>query len=615
MTTLKRAVSDAAEKLPTPLPHWDMDPIFPGLQSPEFEQGFGRVAASIDALAELFERRNVRLLLPEERSPVTNETIAAFEEVIHRFNEVLEEYRTLSAYIQCILSTNTRDSVALNRFSEMQAQSLRISQLGTRWTAWIGSLDIEEIIERSPVANDHAYNLRKAQQRAQHLMSPDEENLAAELHLSGGSAWEKLHMSVSSQLSVPVEMPDGEIRDLPMSMVRNLAFDPDREVRRRAHKAELEGWKSVAVPLAAALNSIKGEASTLTRRRNWDSALDEAIFDSNIDRQTLDAMMEAARESFPDFRRYMYIKARMMGLDRLAWYDISAPLGSTTHTWDFSDAQRFIVEQFSSYSNKMGDFAGRAFREEWIDAEPRNGKRDGAYCMPIRRDESRVFTNYMPSYGGVSTLAHELGHAYHNMVKAGRTTLQKTTPMTLAETASIFCETIIRHAAMKDATREEQIAILSESIQDSCQIVVDITSRFIFESRVFDKRRERELTVDELCNIMLDAQKETYGDGVDESTLHPYRWAVKPHYYRVDRSFYNFPYMFGLLFGLGLYARYRQDPEAFQRNYDDLLSSTGMDDAATLAARFGIDIRTPDFWRSSLDIIRADIAEFERLVG
>jgi pepF/M3 family oligoendopeptidase len=400
-----------------------------------------------------------------------------------------------------------------------------------------------------------------------------------------------------------------------MSMVRNLAFDPDREVRRRAHEAELEGWKSVAVPLAAALNSIKGEANTLTRRRHWDSALDESIFDSNIDRRTLDVMMEAARESFPDFRRYMHIKALMMGLDRLAWYDIFAPVGGTTHTWDFSDAQRFIVEQFSSYSNKMGDFAGRAFEEEWIDAEPRNGKRDGAYCMPIRRDESRVFTNYMPSYGGVSTLAHELGHAYHNMVKAGRTTLQKTTPMTLAETASIFCETIIRHAAMKDANHEEQIAILSESIQDSCQVVVDITSRFLFESRVFDKRRERELTVDELCIIMLDAQKETYGDGVNESTLHPYMWAVKPHYYRVDRSFYNFPYMFGLLFGLGLYARYRQDPEAFQRNYDDLLSSTGMDDAATLAARFGIDIRTPAFWRSSLDIIRADIAEFERLVG
>jgi oligoendopeptidase F len=145
--------------------------------------------------------------------------------------------------------------------------------------------------------------------------------------------------------------------------------------------------------------------------------------------------------------------------------------------------------------------------------------------------------------------------------------------------------------------------------------VVDITSRFLFESRLFEKRRERELTVDELCDLMLDAQKETYGDGLDQTKLHPYMWAVKPHYYRVGLSFYNFPYMFGLLFGLGLYAQYRQDPDTFRRSYDDLLSSTGMDDAATLAARFGIDTRTTAFWRSSLDIVRADIDEFERLAG
>src|SRR5947208_8758195 len=218
MTTLKRAVSSAAEKLPTPIPRWDMTPIFPGLQSPEFEDGFGRVVAAIDGLTQLFDRHNVRLLLPEERTPVTGNTVAAFEEVIQKFNSVLEEYRTVSAYIQCIFSTDTRDSVALNRFSEMQSQSLRISQLGTRWTAWIGSLDVEALIKLSPVAAAHAYNLRKAHLRAQHLMSPDEENLAAELYISGGSAWEKLHMSVSSQLSVAVEMPGGERRELPVSM-------------------------------------------------------------------------------------------------------------------------------------------------------------------------------------------------------------------------------------------------------------------------------------------------------------------------------------------------------------------------------------------------------------
>jgi oligoendopeptidase F len=225
-----------------------------------------------------------------------------------------------------------------------------------------------------------------------------------------------------------------------------------------------------------------------------------------------------------------------------------------------------------------------------------------------------VFANFQPSYRGMSTLAHELGHGYHNLVKADRTMLQKQTPMTLAETASIFCETIVREAALKEANEAEALAILEASLQNSTQVVVDITSRFLFESRVFDQRREREVTPGEFCEIMLQAQRETYGDGLDESKLHAYMWAVKPHYYRPGLSFYNFPYMFGLLFGLGLYARYRQDPDAFRRNYDDLLSSTGMDVAATLAARFGIDVRTPDFWRASLEIIKQDIDRFDRLV-
>jgi pepF/M3 family oligoendopeptidase len=368
------------------------------------------------------------------------------------------------------------------------------------------------------------------------------------------------------------------------------------------------------VPIAAALNGVKGEVNTLSRRRNWDTALDEAIFDSNIDRQTLDAMLQAARESFPDFRRYMRAKARALGIERLAWYDIFAPVGESTRVWQYPDARDYIVRQFGTYSDKMSEFAARAFDQNWIDAEPRPGKRDGAFCTPMRKDESRVFANFTPSYRGMSTLAHELGHGYHNLVKAERTMLQKQTPMTLAETASIFCETIVREAALKESSQADALAILEASLQDSTQVVVDITSRFLFESRVFEQRRERELTPGEFCDIMLQAQRETYGDGLDESKLHPYMWAVKPHYYRPGLSFYNFPYMFGLLFGLGLYAQYRQDPGAFRRNYDDLLSSTGMDDAATLAARFGIDVRTPDFWRSSLDIIKQDIDRFDSLV-
>jgi oligoendopeptidase F len=191
--------------------------------------------------------------------------------------------------------------------------------------------------------------------------------------------------------------------------------------------------------------------------------------------------------------------------------------------------------------------------------------------------------------------------------------LQRQTPMTLAETASIFCQTLVNQAALRQAEAQEQILILEGALQNACQVVVDIASRFLFEQRVFEKRQQRELSIDEFNDLMLQAQGETYGDGLDPAVLHPYMWAVKPHYY--SSTFYNYPYMFGLLFGLGLYARYQDDPQGFKASYDDLLSSTGLGNAAELAARFGIDTRAPDFWRSSLDVIRADIARFESLVG
>jgi oligoendopeptidase F len=594
------------------LPRWDMTPAFPSLSSPELEGAIAGVVRSLEELGDLFDRLDVRA---KEREPLTDETVRAFEEALERLNSGLKERLTVAGYISAHTATDSRDNLAQALQSRMQQNGVTLQKLNTRFTAWIGSLDIDALVERSRMAQEHEFMLRKAARSARHLMSPAEEDLVAELRPSSLLAWTKLHNNVTSQMEVFVENERGEREGMPMSAVRNLAYSPDREVRRRAYEAELEAWSSVRVTLAAALNGVKGHVGTLAKRRSWDGALDESLFTNNIDRETLDAMLGAARESFPDFRRYMHAKARALGLEKLAWYDLFAPLGGEERPWAYDEAEGFIVEQFGQYSQKMSDFAARAFRERWVDAEPRVGKRDGAFCMSLREDESRVFMNYKPSFGSVSTLAHELGHAYHNLVKAPRTMLQRATPMTLAETASIFCETIIGHAAMKGASEAEQRSLLEASLQRDLQVVVDITSRFLFESRVFERRAERELSADELDALMLEAQRETYGDGLDEEQMHPRMWEMKPHYYGADLSFYNYPYMFGLLFGLGLYARYRDDAEGFREGYDDLLSSTGLADAATLANRFGIDVRTPDFWRSSFDVIRADISRFEQLAG
>jgi oligoendopeptidase F len=591
-------------------PRWDMSVVYPGVNSKEFEEGFSRVVQDINDLATLFDTHQI--MKPDSPPSLNGNTLQALETIIQRYNAVLEAMTTLSVYITCFVTTNSHDTLAQAKLSELQQSGVILSQLNARFTAWIGSLDVEALIERSSVAREHAFMLRKARVRAAHLMTPPEENLASELDLSSGTAWEKLHGDQTSQLMVALEL-DGKVQELPMSMVRNLAFEADRDLRRRAYEAELEGWKRVALPIAAALNSIKGEVNVLTRRRGWESPLEASLLDNNIDRQTLDAMLTAARESFPDFRRYLHTKARVLGLPRLAWYDLFAPVSEEEKTWEYEEGAAFIVEQFGTFSSRLSGFAARAFREQWIDAEPREGKQDGAYCTPLREDESRVFANYKASFDGISTLAHELGHGYHNLNLAKRTMLQRSTPMALAETASIFCETIIRNAALQKAGRQEQIAILEASLQGSCQVVVDITSRFLFEQRLFERRRQRELSIDELNNLMLEAQRETYGDGLDEHALHPYMWAMKPHYYSSRVSFYNYPYMFGLLFGLGLYARYKEDVDAFKTSYDELLSSTGLADAATLAAQFGIDIRSVDFWRKSLDIVREDIEQFEQV--
>lgn len=591
---------------PSPLPQWDLTAAFPSLDAPEFHAAFERIKRDISRYAELLDR------LEKQGVPVTAAFAKSFDELIEFANDLRRQIRTMNSFIGGHVSTNSRDELALARESEMEVALIPYAKLTTRFNALIGSLPLDELLAQSKAAADHEYPLRKAAIIAKHLMSPDEESLMAELAPTAIGGWEKLHNNITSQIEVEVELKS-ELRRMPMSMIRNLAYDADRDVRQTAYEAEIRAWNQHEVPIAAAINGIKGTVSTASRRRGWESPLEQALFFANIDQKTLDAMMQAARESFPDFRRYMNAKAKRLGLAKLAFFDIFAPLKGGERSWNYDDGAQFVAKHFYSFSDKLGQFAERAFKENWIDAEPHAGKQDGAYCMWLIGDQSRVLMNYKTAFGSVKTLAHELGHAYHNLCLTDRTMLQRQTPMTLAETASIFCETIVQHAALAEASAHERVSLLEGSLQGICQVVVDITSRFLFEQKVFEGREKRDLSAKEFCQLMVQAQKDTYGDGLDEKQLHPYMWAVKPHYYSAS-SFYNFPYMYGLLFGLGLYSQYKKDPEAFKSRYDDLLSSTGLADAATLGKQFGIDVRTPEFWRSSLDVIREQIVMFEESV-
>lgn len=569
---------------------WDLESLIPGLDSPEYDAAVASLKRRLDALETALDAGG------------------GLGSMLESYNAAGLEVAVIGTYVYGHVTADSTDARAQARVSEMDPINARMGKLGKRLAAAVGALDLGSELDTLPIARDHQYGLLKMQVTSERLMDPAEEALASDMELTGSVAWARLYRNVTSRLEADV---DGE--RLPMSAIRALAYESDRAKRKAAYDAEMAAWPTVEIPLAAAMNSIKGESLTLGKRRGWPSPLDSALFASNIDAATLDAMMLAAHESFPDFRRYMRAKARGLGVDKLAFYDLFAPVGAQGKAWTIDEAKAFVSRQFHTFSARMGGLADRSYEERWTDWEPRPGKVDGAYCASAGGDASRVLMNFKPSFGSVSTLAHELGHAYHNLCLGDRTPLQRATPMTLAETASIFCETVIRQASLSTMEGDEALGVLEASLQGSCQVVVDITSRFLFEKEVLAARATRELSPQELCDLMRDAQLQTYGDGLDPDALHPYMWAAKPHYY--GRSFYNFPYMFGLLFALGLYAVYRQEGEPFVARYDDLLSSTGLADAATLADRFGIDIRTPDFWRASLGQIKEDIDQFETLVS
>lgn len=597
------------------LPHWQLTSIYPGLASPEFAQAKSELKAALEKLEALMDARQVRAQATVE---VTAQTASLFDELIERYNDVVTRFATIFPYLSGFTSTDAFNDQAQAETSALAPLGSKLSFLSVRLTAWVGALDADTLITASDVAKAHSYFVRRSLEEARHLMGEEAEELLSALGPSSGRAWTKLHSDLIARSTVKTQLPGRAEADYPLTELRNLQGDADPELRKAAYEAELELLEGNAVPFAAAMNSIKAQVNETSQRRGYDSALGEALFSSHITRQSLDAMQTACREAFPVFRRYLKAKAKFLGKDTLAWYDLSAPVtAGTPRTFTWPEASAFVAETFGSYSDRLAAFAKRSFEEGWHDVPPRKGKRNGAFCMSVEAvKESRIMHNFGGGLDDVFTVAHELGHAYHNdcLFEAGRTPLQDDTPMTLAETASIFCETIVTNAMLAQADEAEKLAILEQDLLGATQLVVDIDSRFRFEQGVFDKRRERELSVDELNELMLDAQAQTYGEGLDENARHPYMWAHKGHYYSTGRSFYNFPYTFGYLFGLGLYAQYQANPDGWHQRYDALLSETGMFDAAPLAARFGIDIESVDFWRGSLAIAEGRVSEYETLV-
>jgi pepF/M3 family oligoendopeptidase len=592
----------------TPLPRWSVADVHESFNARSFTDAMESAGSNVARLEALFETHNIRSVEP--RTPNSHDGASA-DAVIQAFNKTVDEQDILISYIYATVSTDSRVEQAQGLLSEMEDLDARISPLLARLADWVASLDANALKEVSNEAREHLGPLLRLQDRAIHQMSEAEEGLYAELGTTGSSAWGRLQSDLTSQLSADVNLPTGT-KSMPMAAVRGLATDNDLAVRKAAYDAEMQAWPTVAVACAAAMNSIKGEANTVNKRRQWKAPIDASLYSNSVSNATFTAMQSAISASLPDFRRWMRVKAQLHGdTNGLSWWNLFAPLHISPGAISWDEGISLVKDAFSSYSDRLAQLVDRSIDEQWLDAEPREGKTGGAFCMSFVEDRSLVLLNWSGSVDSAQTTAHELGHAYHNTQLAQRTPLQKRLPMALAETASIFCETLVVEDGLSRMQGDERLALLDVNLIGASQVVVDIHSRFLFETEVFARRQRRTLGVSEFNEIMLQAQSDAYGDGLDQSTRHPHMWVLKPHYY--GSHFYNWPYTYGLLFGLGLYAKYQSNPDHFRENYDTVLSRAGMDTAEELGQAFGIDVTDVAFWTSSLDVLRARMLDYEKL--
>lgn len=581
---------------------WSLDELYPSFESEEYLSDLQNLDESIKDFTEWCHKNLSSLDNPKDK----------IETYLKKLIDFTTLFSKLTSYPSLTTSVDAKNEIALKYLDQLHSKYILTTKANIQFQKFIGALrNLDEIIEESQFLKEHEFYLKEIRLNTKYLLSEEEEIIISKMKNTGSRAWSKLQNVVTSTLLVDIEI-DGEMKKLPLPVVRNMAHNKEAHIRKKSYEAELESYSKIEESSAAALNGIKGEVLTTSELRGYKSPLEETLINSRMDEETLNAMFDAIKEYLPYFHKYYRKKGELLGhKNGLPFYDIFAPIDNMDKTYTYEEARDYILKNFRTFSNKLADFAENAFNNRWIDAEPREGKRGGAFCSnlhPIK--QSRILANFNGNFSNVTTLAHELGHGYHGYCLKDESILNSRYPMPIAETASIFCETIVMNAALEEANAKEELNLLETSIQDAGQVIVDIYSRFLFESKLFERRKNHSLSVKELKELMLEAQKIAYGNGLDHEFLHPYMWVNKVHYYYAERNFYNFPYAFGLLFSKGLYAKYLEDKEGFVKEYDNFLRATGKNTIANVAKIMGIDVHSIDFFRKSLSLIKNDIERF-----
>ena len=578
---------------------WNLDPIYKGFDDPAFEKDLTKAKDAIAQFAAL-----VNDLQNREPQKALRQGIE-LQETISSYAEKLGLYASLRQ------SADTRDPDAASQMGRLMAVYSSIAAPEAAFHEWAAKLpNLMELAENDEVLREYTFLLSKMAKSSRYLLAGRGEEIMARMRLSGGNAWSDLQGYLTS--TVPVTYR-GTTTNL--SAIRNLAYDPDPQVRKDAYEAELACYDRIKDAVAFALNSIKLETISDCMLRGYESPLARTLEHSNMKKETLDAMLGAMDEYLPKFWQYLKAKAKALGHENgLPWYDLFAPMGKASTKFTTEEAKTLLVDLFSTFDSELAQMVATAFDDAWIDFYPRDGKAGGAFCAGAPcLGESRILTNFDGTFSDVVTLAHELGHAFHNQCIRDHRPLNMDYSMPVAETASTFNECVVMAAAIQNAaSKDEQLALIESQLQDAAQIICDIYSRFRFEAMVFENREEKFMNADALCGFMTTAQKQSYGDGLDEGCMHPYMWVCKGHYY--GPTFYNFPYAFGGLFARGLYAQYLAEGESFVPKYKKLLHTTPVATAEDTAKVADIDLTDKNFWRSALQTIADQIDLFCKLV-
>lgn len=585
--------------------NWSLNELYDSFSGEAFQEDLNKLDRYIIEMNELVAKITDN---HEEEQIKLGQYITLSEKISLMFEK-------LGVFSELTVSVNSKDEEG-NRYSDIISQKQSdLAEAETRMSKWIREIkDIDEVINESELLMAFRFFLEEIVRQSKYLLSEKEEVLLAKMKNTGSTAWVNYKNLLIANHKVEIEI-DGEKQSLPLTVVLNMAYEKDSALRRKAYLAEIDSYKKIEDGIAAALNGIKGEVITVSKMRGYASPLDMTLEESRMSKDTLNAMLNAMKESLPIFRKYLRRKAEMLGYTNgLPFYELYAPVIEKDMKYSYEQGKAFVEKQFRSFDESLGDYAKKAMENRWIDVLPKEGKVGGAFCCAVHSiGESRILLNYGDNLGDTITMAHELGHGFHGECLKEESILNTNYPMPLAETASTFCETIVKKAAIKEGTKEEAFAILETEISDSTQVIVDIYSRYLFETNIFKEREDSPLTVERIKDLMIEAQKEAYGDGLDSQYLHPYMWTWKSHYYYADANFYNFPYAFGLLFAKGLYAEYLKRGKSFVKDYKKLLAMTGKLKIEDVTRVIGIDVTDVSFWKNSLAIIVEDINEFIKL--